>query len=250
MPNPTLADRLAPARESWRPQRDPSDAGPLIRRAALIVAGVACFGAVAGGGYALLRGHSHGVPVIEADSRPIRVKPDNPGGLQISGEEQQIMDGSDTTHADVMAPPPEAPAPQVLAAEIQAAHPAAPAAAPAPVGPAPVAMDAPPAAAPPAAPPAPVVAVPAPRASVMPAGKVEVQLAAMTTRDGATAEWARLAKKMPELLGGRHPAIVQTEQDGKTFYRLRTGGFADAQAAAAFCSRVREKGGACAVERS
>ena len=244
MPTSIMADRLAPARESWRPQREASDARALVRRAALMVAAVAGFGALAGGGYALLHGHSRGVPVIEADTRPIRVKPDNPGGMQISREEQQIMDAGDSSHADVMAPGPEAPAPELLASEIQAAHTPAPPDAPA--AQAPVAMDEPPAAEP--VPPAPPAG--ATPAVVTPAGKIKVQLGALPTRDRAPAEWARLSKKLPDLLRSRHPAIVQTEQDGKTFYRLRTGGFADAPAAAAFCDQMREKGAPCAIARS
>ena len=241
MPDPILADRFAPARESWRPQREASDTKALVRQTALMVAAVAGFGALAGGGYALLHGRSRAVPVIEADSRPLRVKPDNPGGMQISREEQQIMDAGDSSPADVMAPGPETPAPELLASQIQTAHPTAPPAAPA--APAPVAMDEPPAAAP-VSPAPPAVA---PHAVAAPAGKIEVQLAAVTTHNRAMAEWARLSKKLPDLLASRRPAIVRTEQDGKTFYRLRTGGFADAPAAAVFCDQVREKGAPCAV---
>ena len=242
MPNPTLADRLAPARESWRPEREASDGGRLIGWAALLVAAVACLGALAGGGYALLRGHKGGVPVIEADSRPIRVKPANPGGMQISGEEEQLMDGGDAAHADVMAPGPEVPAPQLLAAEIQAAHP------PDPATPAPAATDQQAAPAPPAATPAPAMSKPAPRAPAPQAGKLAVQLATLPTRDGAQDEWARLSKKLPDLLGSRHPVIVPSVQDGKTLYRLRTGGFSDASAAASFCNQLRAKAAPCAVD--
>ena len=254
MPNPILSDRLAPNRESWRPERSAYDAGPLLRRAALIVAAVACFGAVVGVAASLLRGHSHGVPVIEADRSPVRVKPDNPGGMQISNEEQQIMDGSDAAHADVMAPGPETPQPQALAAEIQAARPApaAPPAAPSVPSVAPLAAPSAAAVTPPAlAVPPPVHAAPSVQdAGKAGAGKMEVQLAAMTTRDGAVAEWARLAKKMPELLGHRRSDIVQTEVDGKMYFRLRTGGFADAASATVFCNEMRDKGAACAVARS
>ena len=237
MANPTISDRLVPARESWRPQHDASGAAALLRRAALGVVAIACVGAVAAGGYALLRGRSHGVPLIEADSRPLRVKPDKPGGMQVSGEEEQIMDGSEAAHTDVMAPSPEAPAPQMLAAEIQAAHPAPP----------PAEAQAAPTPAMPAAPPPPAPAADLPAAAKAPAGDVEVQLAALTTHDGAAAEWLRLTKKMPDLLASRHQAIVQARGEGKTFYRLRIGGFADAAAAAAFCSQVREKGAPCVV---
>ena len=60
-----------------------------------------------------------GIPVIEADSRPLRVKPDNPGGMQIAGADEPD-DG-----APSLAPAPEAPAPRALRAPVQA-RPAAP----------------------------------------------------------------------------------------------------------------------------
>jgi hypothetical protein len=78
-------------------------------------------------------------------------------------------------------------------------------------------------------------------------GATQVQLAALTSEEQAMAEWARLSHKMPELFGVRHPAVTRTEHDGKTWFRLRTGGFADVAQATAFCQRVREKGAACAI---
>jgi hypothetical protein len=56
-----------------------------------------------------------------------------------------------------------------------------------------------------------------------------------------------LAKKFPDLLGGRRPAISHIDRDGKTYYRLRTGGFSDTAQAAAFCQQVREKGAPCSI---
>ena len=62
-------------------------------------------------------------------------------------------------------------------------------------------------------------------------------------RQAAQSEWQRLAKRMPDLLGDRRPAISKVERDGRTVWRLRTGGFADIAQATAFCERVRAKGG-------
>jgi hypothetical protein len=79
------------------------------------------------------------------------------------------------------------------------------------------------------------------------AGGTEVQLAAMESEHAAMAEWSRLSKRMPELFASHHPAVVEAQRDGKTFYRLRTGGFADIAQATAFCTQVKSKGGVCAI---
>lgn len=88
---------------------------------------------------------------------------------------------------------------------------------------------------------------PAAPASIAPAGSLQVQLAAAPSEDAAQAEWAHLQERMPAVLGGHQPIVVKAEKDGKLFWRLRTGGFADANDAQAFCARVREGGASCVV---
>ena len=162
------------------------------------------------------------------------------------------MGGTGNGQSDAVAPAPETPQPQVLRAQIQAARqPVAPV--PPPAQPAAL-----------AAAPAPPVAAPVPdlrsaaasqavtKAVVHPPpaaapGGTEVQLAAVETEHAASVEWDRLAKRMPDLIGRHHPAITKAERDGKTFYRLRTGGFTDTAQATAFCVQVKAKGGGCAI---
>ena len=74
-----------------------------------------------------------------------------------------------------------------------------------------------------------------------------VQLAAVRTEDAAKSEWERLSKRFPELLGSHHPAFSKVEHDGRTLWRVRTGGFADIPQATSFCEKVRAKGSACSV---
>ena len=76
------------------------------------------------------------------------------------------------------------------------------------------------------------------------------EFAALPSEQAALAEWQRLEKRMPEVLGGRKPGVAKFEHDGKTFWRLRTGGFADSAEAATFCDRVKSKGQACTVANS
>ncbi|MFL5254959.1 MAG: SPOR domain-containing protein, partial [Rhodopila sp.] len=82
---------------------------------------------------------------------------------------------------------------------------------------------------------------------VAPGHQPLVQFAALPSEDAAHAEWAQLAKKMPDLLNGKQPNFSRIDRDGRTFWRLRTSGFADAAQARVFCERVRAKGAACSV---
>ena len=249
-----MGDRLSVPSESWRPARRQSAFDPQMQRLAVLAGGMVVVLALAYGGYAMLSRGPHTVPVIEADSRPVRVKPDNPGGMQIAGAEEQIMGDAGSGQADAMAPAPEVPEPQALRAQIQAAHPPAP---PPPPPAQPVSLVAPPAPPPPvisampeqrAAAPATIKPrVPAAAGPAAQAGGTEVQLAALQSEAAAMAEWQRLAKRMPDLLAARHPAVQRAERDGKALFRLRTGGFTDIADATAFCAQVKSKGGGCAI---
>ena len=279
---------------NYRAQQPGMDTG--TRR--LLMAAVALGGVLLAGtgGWALLGHRDTVVPVIEADTRPVRVKPDNAGGMQVAGSDEPAM-GDLPGAAQAMAPAAEAPAPQVLRAQLQppvpvvppaavlavpaapvltlpaapmlavtappeAAHglrPAArPAAAVAPAPAAPMPAVATPAAATPTAPapaaPMPAVALPAvvsPAAAAPPipaaGARPMVQLAAVDNEPAAQAEWQRLAKRMPDVLGGRRLVMQRAEHDGHAVWRVRTGGFADVADATGFCARVRAKGGACTI---
>lgn len=81
----------------------------------------------------------------------------------------------------------------------------------------------------------------------MPTGRIQVQFAAAPTEDAAQAEWQRLQERMPVLLSGRQPVIARVDRNGRTFWRVRTDGFADVAQAAAFCQKVQAAGNACAT---
>lgn len=199
-----------------------------IGLAGLLLAGVAS--------WALVGGHPAIVPVIEADSRPIRVKPENAGGLQVAGADDQVSGGHGSTiHG--MAPAAEVPAAQALRAQMPIQPTAPP---PAPAQPA-VSPAPPPAAQPPAVP------AQAARPALSPAANTLVQLAAVDTEEAAQSEWQRLARRMPDLLGDRRLVIQRSDRDGRAIWRVRTGGFTDPADATAFCARVRVKGAACSI---
>jgi hypothetical protein len=196
-------------------------------------------------GWALTGGHGTAVPVIEADTRPIRVKPENPRGLQVVGADDQVT-GGQGSKTQGMAPAAEVPAPQALRAQMPPQPPPqtrTPAVTPPGDAQAEGAAPSPP----PAAPPRPAAPVQAARPAVVPATGTVVQLAAVDSEQVAQSEWQRLAKRMPELLGDRRPILQRVEHDGRAVWRVRTGGFADIAEATSFCARVRSKGGSCAL---
>lgn len=280
-----LGSPMAEFDTSYRTPRHRSGMDPNTKRLAVIAGGIGAALVVMVGAWSLTGGKSGGgIPVVEADSRPLRVKPD-------ATQQGPEIDSPTPAGKQALAPTPEAPKPEALraaaekaaaeklaaekaaadklAAEKAAAEKAAaertqvaaappPAAAQPPVQP----VVSAPAARPPSQPavltaPAPQVQAPPPPPARTPAaapapapaaaGGTQVQLAAVTSEQAALSEWSRLEKRMPEVLGGRRPAVVKTERDGKTFYRLRTGGFTDAGQASSFCEKVRAKGGVCSV---
>lgn len=207
------------------------------------------------GAYSLIGVHHHGgggVPVIAALPGPLRVKPVNPGGMQISDTQADLFSAkSGASSEGTLAPPPETPAPEALRpppppAAHSAAAMAEPATRPASL-PIPAVAIAPPAPAATQKPPAAVEAQPAsPPAAT---GRQMVQLAALPTEQAANEEWARLDKRLGDLLHGRQPVIERADVSGRTWWRVRTGGFTDAAEAKAFCEKVRGKGAGCDVSK-
>ena len=212
-------------------------------------------------GYAVMGRRPATVPVIQADIRPIRVKPENAGGMQFAGADE--LGGDAAPGSEKMAPVAETPAPQALRAQMQQAAPASEPVASAVVAPAPVApLATGPSTSPSTSPGvSPLPDTPArPGAGAKPqtpagaakpatagAGGMVVQLGALSSEAAALAEWQKLSKGAPDVFATHQPAVQKTERDGKTFWRLRTAGFADMADATAFCTKVRAKGGACTI---
>ena len=163
------------------------------------------------------------VPIVEADSRPLRVKPTDAGGMQVGGQNDEILSGDGKNQTDALAPPPEAPAPAALR-QLQAA--------PAPA---------------PAAPP-PLSTLATRTAPPSPAGHgPQVQLFALDSEAAAQTEWQKLARKAPGLLDSRHPLVTKIDRNGKPLWRVRADGFSTIAQATQFCEQVRAKGGSCSL---
>lgn len=274
---------------SYSPRAARQGMDPNTKRLAIIAGSIGGALLLLMGGWSLM-GHRHGgVPVIQADSRPLRERPLNKGGLAVEGANETILSGDHADGKTIVAPAPEAPAlaalkampPAVVVAAAvpaQVAPTAVQAATPAPVlrvapisaavqepllnasRPTPAVRQAPPRVlspapstlAAPAAAPALAQAAhhPSAPAAVAATGHAEVQLAAVGSEAAAHGEWQRLSAKYPALLGGRHVLVSRTEHGGKTYWRLRVPGFADSASAGSFCTQMRDKGGNCAVAHS
>jgi len=171
--------------------------------------GLSILAAIAG--YTLI-GHSGGdvLPVVQADQRPLKVKPENPGGMVVAPD-ARMANPNDSR----LAPGTEEPNPRALMAIPDPAK----AAAAAPVA--------------------------APRSH-----PVIVQLSAAKSEEAARAEWEKLAKRMPELLGQHRALFQKTNEAGKAPWRLGTGGFADQAQAKSFCDKVKAKGAQCSLIES
>lgn len=220
------------------------------------------------------------VPLITPDPTPVRVRPDDPGGMRVANMDKAVYDQLSRApgqgqaagaRVESLLPPPEAPkpvpvSPPVLPAQRAALTDAPPEREPPrPAEPAAPPAAAPPAAAPAAAAPQPQPAAPPPRpataaappsqAAAPPAspsgtGRIQVQLAAVPTEAAANAEWERLRRRMPDLLGNQRLVVSRGEREGQPFWRVRTGAFEDMAQARAFCEQVRARGGSCFVAPS
>ena len=242
-----MSDDLSIPSPTYRIPRHRQGMDPVTKRLALIAGGLGATLLLVVGGSSLISQRSAPVPVVQADSRPLRVKPENPGGMQVAGANEDILSGGSEAKVGKLAPPPEAPAPQEMLTQ-----PAPPpvAATPAPIaapGPAPAPM-----AAVTAAPPKPVAAKPAVAPEKHPttapaASGALVQLAAVHSEDAARSEWDRLSKRVPDLLGPHKPTFSKIDHDGHSLWRVRTGGFSDTAQATSFCERLRAKGLNCSV---
>ena len=228
-----------PEQPVYRPSRGGMD--PTTKRLAVMAGAIGVVLLALVGGWSLAGRHEGGVPVIEPPAGPERVKPADPGGMQLMGAEPPPANND--AGGTALAPAPEKPDRQALQAELdRATKDAAANEAAAPAEPTPT-RPLSPAASPPAASP-PTTGTKAP-ASL--SRHVEVQLAAMDTEAAARAEWSRLAAKDPALFAARRPVIVAANHDGKTFYRLRTGDFDTVASATDFCQRSRAAGAACTI---
>jgi hypothetical protein len=236
--NPGVGGLRGEFRPSYRPQKPAAPVLPDMRGIGLAAL---CGGTIlaASVSVVMLFSHRHaGVPVIEAQAGPVRVKPADAGGMKLNDSDLAI--GPAATQA--LAPPPEQPQIRELRAQLQAvkrqvARQAAESAK--------LAAQA-----------SKIMASPAPSQAAAtlrepevppPQPGVRVQLAAFTDAAAAYGEWDALVTKMPDLLARRRPEISRVNAAGRTMWRLRTGPFASVADANEFCTKLRNHDTDCSI---
>lgn len=81
------------------------------------------------------------------------------------------------------------------------------------------------------------------------AGTHSVQLAALVSIPKANEAWQTLVARVPDILANKKPIVVPGIVHGRTFYRLRLGGFASGSDADKFCARLKTRHVKCYVPK-
>lgn len=209
------------------------------------------------------------VPLIRADQRPIKVKPDQPGGMDVPDRDKLVFsEKNGGPPVERLLPPPERPEPlpPPLPKQALVAPPPVPALPAVPSGPSPVIETAPASKSTPDAPTQGKTAAakpsPAPASNTKPAATtgaapsgvaglgVRVQLGSLRSPEAARDEWQRLKRINSDLLGKLTAVAVRAEVPDKgTYYRVEAGPLADATAASQLCGELKKRNLGCTIVR-
>lgn len=200
------------------------------------------------------------VPLIHADARPTKIRPEEPGGMQIPNQDRLVFSQlPGPASVEKLLPPPETPLPRPVPPQDSLAE-AAPSAAPpppaAPTGPSGTAL--PPPAAPPSAamamtplaptasPPPQIAVLPNPSAPSPDRRGYRLQLGSVRTPEGAKQEWDRLKRLNSDLLGALGFTAERAALGERgTFYRIQAGPIADSASAERICGELRHRNIGC-----
>ena len=198
-------------------------------------------------GYRLSTGHgpSGEIPLIHADTDPIKVKPDDPGGMEIPNRDRFVFNPTGGMPVERLLPPPETPlprptptntVPQTVTTAVPA--PASQAQAAATPAPAPVAPT-----------PPQTAAVPSPGAGSDIKG-YRLQVGAVKTPEIAKQELDRIKRQNGDLVGSLSLSVDRADLgDRGVFYRLHVGPIADAAQAERLCAQLRQRGVGCILAK-
>jgi len=190
------------------------------------------------------------VPLLRADERPTKVRPEQPGGMPMPDQNSSLYNEKlAKSPVEKLLPLPEQPLPRPAPAPIT---PVRPTAAPQIQMPPPEASaaEAPPAAAAPqtaAAKPVQKAAVPAPAEPT--AGTVQVRLGSLRTPEEARDEWQRLKRENADLLGKLRANAVSVDLGEKGIYYRVLAGPLDEAAAERLCTELKRRSQGCIIAR-
>lgn len=251
---------------------DPRDEEPAAppRQVLRILGALLVMGVFAGGlWFAYFEGARHmagssdsgAIPLIRADAQPIKVKPAEPGGMHVPDRNMLIYgDGQGRPEVEHLLPPPEQPMALPVAPPPGPPATPAPQTAAAPPLPVPAAEPATSTGASPATPrpvqsqvlqarPQPAQPRPA-RPESEPAGGLRLQLGAVRSAGMARAEWDRLKRTNPDLLGHLTAVAVRADVgDRGVYYRIQTGPIANSAVAERLCGELRQRHLGCMIVR-
>jgi hypothetical protein len=249
---------------------DPSDEEPPVRSHRVLGSALALLVmALFAGGlwFAYVQGTRHAgttpatgdVPLIRADERPNKIKPERPGGMEVPDKDNLIYNPSRPV-VEHLLPPPEKPLPRPTASPMQAAatvapttEPPSPAAVPPNPVP-PVAANQPQqlAAAPSGNAIAGVPATPKPPAgqAASKSGGTRLQLGSVRSEEAAQQEWERIKRNNPDLLGSLSATPLRADLGDKgIYYRILTAPVADPAAAERLCTQLKQRSIGCIIAR-
>jgi hypothetical protein len=199
---------------------------------------------------------ANAVPLLRADERPAKIKPDQPGGMPVPDQNVSLYNEKlAKSPVEKLLPPPEQPLPRPVA------PPTRPTAAPAILMPPPESSPetGPPATAsqavnpqtnaPPSAAPQAVQKAAVPASTETAAETVQVRLGSLRTPEAAREEWQRLKHINGDLLGNLKANAVSVDLGEKgVYYRIMAGPLEEA-AAERLCNEMKRRNHGCILAR-
>jgi cell division septation protein DedD len=202
--------------------------------------------------YRLSGGHpsSGDIPLIRADTDPVKVKPDDPGGMEIPNRDRFVFNPTGNMPVERLLPPPETPLPRPATTST----PTPPATSPTVAAPAVQTPTAAPALATAKSAAPAVVAPPPPETAAIPAPSggtgYRLQLGAVKTPEIAKSEWERIKRQNGDLVGSLSVSVDRADLgDRGVFYRIHVGPITDAAQAERLCAELRQRGVGCIIAK-
>jgi hypothetical protein len=191
---------------------------------------------------------SGGVPLIRADERPTKVKPEQPGGMEIPDRDKLIYNPTRKVVEHLLAPPEKPMARPTSPPSLQTESVRSPTATTPPASSAP---EIPPQQ--PAAPSARAAQAPPPgpsKPAAAKAGGTRLQLGSLRSEDAARQEWERIKRKNSDLLGSLSGTPVRADLGDKgIYYRIQAGPISDPTAAERICGELKQRNIGCIIAR-